>query len=464
MLRGSRIDPRAFVHPAGHNQTDVMALTQQVLEMLVGHLAQAASKPLQPDPGSLVLVRFPEQPQPADVLVPLIQQVLDGAMNPAHPGYIGHMDTMPSTAAWLGELVSAACNNNMLSLEMAPFATRLEDRVVRLLAAEFGMGAHAGGVMLAGGTLANLQALVVARNARYQVAKSGMYGFQRPLTILASQDAHTSLQKAAMVMGLGSNAVVGLPVDAHGALTGDTVRQAIATQRAHGNDPFCVVATAGTTVLGAIDHLADIAAVVNDDGLWLHVDAAYGGSLILSPTHRALLAGIQHAHSLTFNPQKWMYVSKTAAMLIVQERQWLHDYFRIAAPYMGEDPELVNPGEISIQGTRHADVLKLWLTMQVLGRNGSAHLIDQSMVLAQTFATRLQTKGMQLAAPPTSNIVCFRPPGSDDAAVMALQQRLRDAGVAFFSTPTWRGQRWLRSVILNPFVDESRLQAIVDAL
>ena len=159
-----------------------------------------------------------------------------------------------------------------------------------------------------------------------------------------------------------------------------------------------------------------------------------------------------------------MYVSKTSDMLIVQERQWLHDYFRVAAPYMGEDPELVNPGEISIQGTRHADVLKLWLTMQVLGRNGSAHLIDRSMALAQTFVALVQAKGMSIAAPATTNIVCWRPQGGDDAAVMALQQRLRDTGLAFFSTPTWRGQRWLRTVILNPFVDEARLQAIVAAL
>lgn len=465
MIRGSRIDPRAFVNPHGHNQAEVAALAHQVLDLLIGHLAQAADKPMQPDPGSLVLMRFPEQPQPAEVLLPLIQQALDGAMNPAHPGYIGHMDTMPSTAAFLGELVSAATNNNMLSLEMAPFAARLEDRLVRLLAAEFNLGPRAGGVMLSGGTLANLQALVLARNARYEgMQRTGMYGFQRPLVILASQEAHTSLQKAAMIMGLGTEAVVGLPVDARGALQGETVRQAIADQRALGKDPFCVVATAGTTVLGAVDAIAEIAAVVRDEGLWLHVDAAYGGALVLSTPHRHLLNGIHLAHSVTFNPQKWMYVSKTTAMLLVQERQWLHDYFRVSAPYMGEDPDLVNPGELSLQGTRHADVLKLWLTMQLIGRNGAAHLIDQSMTLAQTFAQQLTAAGMTLAAPVTTNLVCFRPTNASDAQVEQMQQRLHQRGIAFFSTPRWRGQRWLRSVVLNPFVDEPRLRQIVATL
>ncbi len=465
MIRGSRIDPRAFVNPHGHNQTEVSDLAHQVLDMLIGHLADAANKPLQPDPGSLVLMRFPEQPQPAEVLLPLIQQALDGAMNPAHPGYIGHMDTMPSTAAFLGELVSAATNNNMLSLEMAPFAARLEDRLVRLLAAEFNLGPRAGGVMLSGGTLANLQGLVLARNARYDgIAATGMYGYQRPLVILASQEAHTSLQKAAMVMGLGTDAVVGLPVDESGSLRGDTVRRAIATQRALGKDPFCVVATAGTTVLGAIDDLAGIGAVVRDAGLWFHVDAAYGGALVLSKQHRHLLNGIHLAHSVTFNPQKWMYVSKTTAMLLVQDRQWLHDYFRVSAPYMGEDPELVNPGELSLQGTRHADVLKLWLTMQVIGRNGAAHLIDQSMTLTHAFAQALEAAGMTLAAPVTTNIVCFRPAQASDAVVEQAQRRLHQQGIAFFSTPRWRGQRWLRSVVLNPFVDADRLSAIATAV
>jgi L-2,4-diaminobutyrate decarboxylase len=105
MLRCSKIDPRAFVNPYGTNQTAVTELAHQVVDMLIGHLSNAAQLPMQPDPGSLMMVRFPEQPQPAEVLLPLIQQVLQGAMNPAHPGYIGHMDTMPSTAAFLGELV-----------------------------------------------------------------------------------------------------------------------------------------------------------------------------------------------------------------------------------------------------------------------------------------------------------------------------------------------------------------------
>ena len=464
MLRGSKIDPRAFVNPHGTNQSAVTELAHQVIDMLIGHLSNAAQLPLQPDPGSLMMVRFPEHPQPAEVLLPLIQQVLQGAMNPAHPGYIGHMDTMPSTAAFLGELVSAATNNNMLALEMAPFAARLEDRLMRLLAAEFGLSPQAGGVMVSGGSLANLEALALARNLRYDIAKTGLFGVTARPVILASTEAHTSLRKAAMVLGLGSEAVIALPTDANGRLSAMTVAQAISDQRAAGNDPFCVVATAGTTVLGAIDDIAGIASVTQPAGIWLHVDAAYAGALIFSPTYRHLLDGIHRADSITFNPQKWMYVAKTCVALLVRDRGLLQRGFRVSAPYMGEDPELVNPGEINIQGTRHADVIKLWLTMQLLGRNGTAHLIDQSMQLVQQFATMLTTAGMELAAPPTTNLICFRPPAASDATVTAVQQRLHHAGSAFFSVPTWHGQRWLRSVVLNPFVDAARLQTIVAQL
>jgi glutamate/tyrosine decarboxylase-like PLP-dependent enzyme len=443
----------------------VAALAHQVLDLLVGHLAQAADKPLQPDPGSLVLMRFPEQPQPADVLLPLIQQVLDGATNPAHPGYIGHMDTMPSTAALLGELVSAATNNNMLALELSPFASRLEDRLVRMMAAEFNMGAQAGGVMTAGGTLANLQALTMARNVRYpQVMRDGMIGLAVRPVILASAEAHTSLHKAAMILGLGSDAVVAVASGADGVMTAAALTAAIATQRAQGCDPFVVVATAGSTVLGAIDELDAIGQVCQHEGIWYHVDAAYAGALIWSPRHAPLLRGTHRADSLTFNPQKWMYVSKTAAMVLFRQRHLLHSHFRIAAPYMGADPELGNLGEISVQGTRHADVVKVWLTMQVLGRSGVAHLIDQSMQYAAEWGARLEHAGYVLAAPVATNLVCFRPRGASDDTVLEMQQRLQRHGVAFVSTPTWRGQRWLRSVVLNPFVDAPTLQQVITTL
>lgn len=465
MLRGGRIDARAFVHPDGQNHAEVTALAHAVMDLLLGHLSQASKLPLQPDPGSLVLMRFPEHPQPVDVLLPLIQQVLDGATNPAHPGYIGHMDTMPSTAAFLGELVSAATNNNMLALELAPFAARLEDRLVRMVAAEFAMGAHAGGVMVAGGTLANLQALVVARNVRYPHAMAqGVVGLECRPVMLASQEAHTSLQKAAMLLGLGHEAVVAVPSTSAGVMTAAAVAECLHQQRALGHDPFAVVATAGTTVLGVIDELDAIGALCQQEGIWYHIDAAYAGALIWSPTHASLLKGTYRADSLTFNPQKWMYISKTAAMVLFRQRTQLQTHFRVAAPYMGEDPDLINPGELNVQGTRHADIIKVWLTMQVLGRKGVAHLIDQSMALAPVFADQLTQVGMELAAPVATNLVCFRPPQASDAEVLALQQRLHRQGVAFFSTPMWRGQRWLRSVLLNPFVDANRLQTIAHSL
>jgi hypothetical protein len=138
MLRGSKIYP-PFVNPHGTNHIGVTELAHQVIDMLIGHLSNAAQLPLQTDPGSLMMVRFPEHPQPAEILLPLIQQVLQGAMNPAHPGYMGIWIRCRVRRLFWGNLLSGALNNNMLSLEMAPFAARLEDRLMRLLAAEFGL-------------------------------------------------------------------------------------------------------------------------------------------------------------------------------------------------------------------------------------------------------------------------------------------------------------------------------------
>jgi glutamate/tyrosine decarboxylase-like PLP-dependent enzyme len=174
--------------------------------------------------------------------------------------------------------------------------------------------------MVSGGSLANLEALALARNLRYDVAKTGLFGLRARPVILASREARTSLRKAAMVLGFGSEAIITLSADANWP-NAAMVAQAISDQRAAGNDPFCVVATAGTTVLGAIDDIAGIAAVTQPAGIWLHVDAAYAGALIFSPTYRQLLNGIHLADSITFNPQNGVYVAKTCATLLVRDRR-----------------------------------------------------------------------------------------------------------------------------------------------
>jgi glutamate/tyrosine decarboxylase-like PLP-dependent enzyme len=458
----------AFIDPEGRNRNEVERLVQQVVDLILAKLTGAAERPPMPEtvdlPGPITI---PEAAATEATLLEAIRDMVDGSMNPANPGYIGHMDPMPATMAILGDLVAAAVNNNMLSLEMSPSFSRLETLLLRAIAGLFGLGEQAGGVLTSGGSLANLQALAVARNVAFDSVEPGITGLAQRPVIFASEAAHTSLQKAAMLLGLGTAAVIPVRATADSRMDPEDLRARIDQARGAGQHPFCVVATAGTTTTGNIDPLAEIGAIAREHGLWFHVDAAYGGALVFSERHRWRLAGIEQADSITFNPQKWLYVAKTCAMVLFRDAGVLERAFRIPAPYMRATDGFINLGEIGVQGTRHADVVKLWLTLQHIGQQGYARLIDDGYRLAERVVEGVRQRPfLRLAGEIDTNIVCFRgepdwlPAERWDDWNAALQALLLREGKIFLSLPVYRGGRWLRAVLLNPYTTD----AVIDAM
>lgn len=285
---------------------------------------------------------------------------------------------------------------------------------------------------------------------------------ERPV-ILASEAAHASIGKAAMLLGLGTGAVVAVPTDADSRMDPEALEREVGKARAGDGSPFCVVATAGTTVTGSVDPLREVGDVAKRHGLWLHVDAAYGGALAFSERHRGRLAGVEGADSVTFNPQKWLYVAKTCAMVLFRDAGVLEGAFRVDAPYMRETEEFTNLGEIGAQGTRHTDVLKLWLSLRHLGKSGYGRLVDEGYRLTEFFVGELEKRPyLEMAAKPQMNLICFRgvphrlPPERQDGWNAELQTALLKEGV-FLSLPLYRGRRWLRAVLLNPYTDEETL-------
>lgn len=461
----------------GGNNQAVRAFIQPVQEMLFSFMANASQRlpmPLTDDWQAPPLL--PEQGRPLADILPELEAMLSRSMNVAHPGFIGHMDSIASVPGMMGQWLSAAINNNMLSVEMAPALVRLEHQSLRTIANWFGLGPQAGGTMLAGGSLANLQALAVARNSVLNCqqhglpashAADGSHGTGK-YVILASGSAHTSLQKATMLLGLGSAAVRAVATDDRARMCVADLALQLQTCRQQGETVLSVVATAGSTISGSIDPIAQIARLCQQYQIWLHVDAAYGGALILSSAWRHLLDGIQHADSITFNPQKWLYLPKTCVTLLFRDVTRWQRALRISAPYMGvDDDELINPGEISVQGTRHADILKLWFSLQCIGRTGQAQLIDQCMNRTQFFTRQLLSRPwLELLHEPQLNLVCFRAtPGQDvlepNAFNRAMAEYLNQQNLAFFSLPAIQGERWLRAVLLNPHLTEQHLLAIM---
>ena len=465
----------AFIDPTGGNRDEVEALLRQAVTLVVEELSHANARSPLPSPPSTAILKqwaaIPERSVAADVLLEQVRSQIHYAMNAAHPGYIGHMDSIPTTLSVIGDLLVAALNNNMLSVEMSPVFSRLEPLVMRQLAAKFGLGAQAGGVMVSGGTLANLQALTVARNVHFDAVEKGLVGLTRQPVFFVSAAAHTSMQKAAMMMGLGSQAAIAIRTNANSQIDIADLKDRLAEAKQVNQQPFAIVATAGTTVTGNVDPIEEMGAIARQHNLWFHVDAAYGGALIFSPEHRHLLAGTSQADSITFNPQKWLYVAKTCATALFKNFDVLKQHFRILAPYMGDDEQWSNLGELTVQGTRHPDILKLWLSLQHIGTMGYAEIIRHSYALTSQFTSEIHSRPwLQLASQPQMNLVCFRlvPPWVDSDRLNDLNKQLQQyllslpdpAASVFLSLPTYQNQRWLKAVLLNPYTSSDTIRQL----
>lgn len=473
----------AFIDPTGRNRAEIEALMQQAIALLIEEMTRAHER--SPLPAPIATEQFeqwaqiPEQSVDSAVLFESMRSHLQASMNAAHPGYIGHMDSIPTTLSIVGDLLAAALNNNMLSVEMSPVFSRLEQVVLRQIAALFGLGPAASGVMASGGSLANLQALTVARNVAFDALENGIARLQQQPVFFVSEVAHTSMQKAAMLMGLGANSAIPLKTNANSQIEVTDLKDKLDQSQRQNQIPFAVVATAGTTVTGSIDPIEQIASIARSHQLWLHVDAAYGGALAFSPEHRSLLAGINQADSVTFNPQKWLYVTKTCAIVLFKQFELLNQYFRIGAPYMGEDAQWPNLGELTIQGTRHPDILKLWLSLQHIGTAGYAEIVRHNYSLTKQFVRAVKSRPcLELASEPQTNLVCFRMvlEGIDGQQCDRLNGQLqhyllnlqpnepKGQTPVFLSLPTYRGSRWLKAVLLNPYTRPETIEHLFDGI
>ncbi len=450
----------AFIRPDGKNRDEIATLLHQVIDLLVETMAQATDRSPLPEPlisSTYAWAKLPNNSVPIAALLDEVKAHLHGSMNAAHPGYIGHMDSIPTTLSVIADLLVAALNNNMLSVEMSPVFSRLEMLVLQQIAQLFGLGPQANGVLVSGGSLANLQALIVARNQAFNALETGIPSGQQPV-FLVSEVAHTSFKKAAMVMGLGTRAAIPVATNQNSQIEIDDLNTKLAQAKTDGQQPFAIVATAGTTVTGSIDPIYQMASIAKLNKLWFHVDAAYGGALMFSDCYQSQLAGIEQADSVTFNPQKWLYVAKTSAIVMFRQFDQLQKQFRVLAPYMHDHDDWPNLGELTVQGTRHADILKLWLSLQHIGRDGYSAIIDHNYELTKTFTAAVKARQfLRLASEPQMNLVCFRaepaalPTDHLDDWNHGLQQWLLQTGNTFLSLPTYRGQRWLKAVLLNPF-------------
>ena len=489
-----------FILPNGDNCEAIRAMGHQFLELTIEALCSAQSRPPLPPGGSRPEPIPPEYEPPkegrsAEELIAAVrEQIVSRALNVSHPGYVGHMDTLASAIGAFSDILVSALNNNMLCWEMSPVFTEMEARFLAWIATAIGWPRPVApigsdepiptGFLVSGGSLANLSAILAARNvmAGPGIREEGLRATPGPPVIFASEEAHYSIDKIANILGLGARGLIRIPTDDALRIRPAALEEAISRARADGCWPFCIVGIGGTTVSGSIDPLRRLGAIARRHGIWFHVDAAYGGSLIVSEgercrTARERLDGIELADSVTFNPQKWLFVPKVCAGVFFRDSRRVAEAVRQTFPYAGPgtagiaDPRR-NVGEYTIQGTRRVDILKLWLTFEHLGRDLLGDLMQESLRRADSLAERIAEEPCcELLTDPQLNIVCFRyvPEGWDPATRADDLNRLNEQihadltrdGSGWISIPQHRGTRWLRFVILHPLADDARLAGIL---
>lgn len=385
------------------------------------------------------------------------------------PSYAAHLNCPVAIPALLAEVLISSVNSSLDTFDQSVGATFLERHLIDWTAGRiFGDSATTGhrkadGIFTSGGTQSNLQGLLLARDHALAAGAPA-----HRLRILASAEAHFSVQKSARLLGLGDVAVLPIATDAGRRMDPVALARVLAGTGAAGDVPMAVVATAGTTDFGAIDPLPEIAALAGRYDAWFHVDAAYGGGLLASRTRRHLLAGIEHADSVTVDFHKTWFQPVSASALLVRDGATLRHVTWHADYLNPKDAAHPNQVDKSLQTTRRFDALKLWLTLRTMGADEIGDWFDTVIDLAAAVGERLGTMpDLELAARPSLSTVVFRyaPAGVDDAALDALNTRVRaalyDSGRAMVAATKVDGRTFLKLTLLNPMADLEQLLGVV---
>lgn len=384
-----------------------------------------------------------------------LQQVMDGAYQPSHPGALAHLDPPPNTASIAAELICAGLNNNLLAEELSPSLSQLERQLCGWFASRLDLPEGAGGVAASGGTLSNLTALVTARHSLGLDAVSNA-------VVLTSDDAHVSLAKACRVMGLHADGLRRIPVDGHGCLRVDVLQQELNNLATEQRPCLAIVATAGTTVRGAIDPLRAIAKMAQTHGTWLHVDGAIGAVFALSEKTRSMVDGFGEADSITVNPQKLLGIAKTSSLLLVRDVSKLEAAFGTGLPYMEPASFGAHGGEMGLQGSRPAEILKLWLGLRQLGMEGIHSLLFNALARRERLQRCLDDQALDVRSGPLHLLSCAPKNADCDSSERwstQLRQRLLEEQI-MVSRPQYQGLHHIKMVLGNPHTSN----ALIDHL
>ena len=448
MAGTTNLKPAAFLSPfASPDQLDLelKSFLEEASFLLCNWLSESCQGTPLPKVGEFDDFLLSHKGLSKKELLERLHFVMDGSYRSSHPGSLAHLDPPPLTASIVADLISAGLNNNLLGDELSPSLSQLERKLCKWFINQLDMPSIGGGVFASGGSLSNLMALVTARQ------HLGL-GCDPSAALIASEDSHVSLVKARKIMGLPEDAMQLVPTNEEGQISLECLHQSLKDLKLKNKKCFAIVATAGTTVRGAVDPIFELSKITAKEGLWLHVDGAIGGIFALSRNKEDIVRGISLADSVTLNPQKILGIAKTSSLLLVANKSSLVSTFSTGLPYLEPTDGEPHGGEIGIQGTRSAEVLKLWLGLLQLGSEGIIHLLDNCIYRRKYIQGKLDSSLLDILSGDL-HIIAISPKNLDRNKSEAWSDRLRNDLLEkkfLVSRSIYKDRYYLKIVLGNP--------------
>jgi aromatic-L-amino-acid/L-tryptophan decarboxylase len=458
----------ALADPLSMSPAEMRTLGYQVVDLAIELMTEPGPVIRRADPETVMGLfdeAAPAAPAAFDELEPRLREILAFRARVDDPAYLAFI---PGSGTWpgaLADLLASALNIDTCWWLGSAGPNAMELAVLDWFRSWIGMPETAGGILVSGGSAANITALACAREIR-------VGGMRDDLVLYASDQSHSSNARAARLLGFQPHQVRVVPCDRNLRLEPGTLRRIVAADRAEGRRPLAVLANGGTTATGAVDPLTDLAALCAEEAMWLHVDAAYGAFAVLDPRGRAALAGIEQADSVTLDPHKWLFQPFECAALLVRDSSHLERAFAIAPPYMRDaaaDMLEVNFCDRGLQLTRGFRALKIWLSLRYFGLDAFRAAIGRALDVAADAADRIErSQALELLAPPSLGMVAFRRVGSGlsepelDRANAALVAALGESGDAFVSSVRVHGRYAVRICVLNHGTAAQHVSRVLD--
>jgi len=446
-----------------------------MLDDMLDYVSQIRQRPVwQPTPEEVeqfFTSSLPVAPQSLQAThASFMQNVVPYAIGNSHPGFMGWVHGGGSVVGMLAEMLAAGLNSNLGGRDRIPI--QVEQQVVRWMQQLFGFPESASGLFVTGSSLANLIGLLVARtsNIGTEIRALGLQQVREQLVAYTSCDAHSCLERAMEIAGMGRNQLRMIAVNERHQMNLLILQETIVADRAAGRTPFCVIGTAGTVNVGAIDDLRGIAEIASRERLWFHVDGACGALGMMSTKIATKLQGIQQADSIALDFHKWGQVQYDAGFVLVRDSQLHQDTFSSPADYLRRETRGMAAGsplpcDFGPDLSRSFKALKVWFTMQVYGIDRLARMMEQTCELAEYLANCIdRSSELELLAPVTLNIVCFRYRCEDADRVNAnIVVSIQESGIAAPSSTIVDGQFAIRAAIFNHRTSQLEIDNLLGA-